>query len=139
MPRRVVVDAGPIVALFDADDHFHGRTVQFLQEFTGELVSTLAAVTEACYLLDFSRRAQGDCLRWIERAGLTLVELQAEDFGRMAELLDRYADWPMDFADASLVVACERLAIRDVASFDHHFSVYRNRQRQAFRNVFGTS
>jgi predicted nucleic acid-binding protein len=136
MPVRVVVDSGPLVALFDRDDANHGRAVQFVRTFVGELVSNIAVVTEVCYLLDFSRQAQDDFLRWIERGGITLMDLPCKDFGRIADLIEKYGDLPSDFADASLVVICDRLAIRDVASFDRDFAIYRYRQRQSFRNVF---
>jgi predicted nucleic acid-binding protein len=106
-----------------------------VQGFAGTMISNLAVVTEVCYLLDFSQQAQADFLRWIERGAVTLIELGRTDFRRTVELMEKYADLPMDFADASLVSISERLGIRDVASFDGHFQVYRYRQRSMFRNV----
>jgi uncharacterized protein len=136
MPRRVAVDSGPLVALFDKDDAHHARSLDFVRRLAGEAVSNLAVVTEVVYLLDFSPRVQIDFLTWIRRGGLTLVELEAADFDRIIELLGKYRDLPMDFADASLVTICERLDIRHVASFDRDFSIYRFRNRLMFRNVF---
>ena len=48
----------------------------------------------------------------------------------------KYVDLPMDFADATLVAVAERLGIRDVATLDDDFTVYRFRDRWAFRNLF---
>ena len=42
---------------------------------------------------------------------------------------------PMDFADASLVAICERLGIREIASIDRHFFIFRYKNRSAFKNV----
>ncbi len=46
--------------------------------------------------------------------------------------LRSYADIPMDFADASLVVAAETLNIRQILSLDHHFYAYRTHGRIPF-------
>ena len=60
----------------------------------------------------------------------------SEDLVRIIELTEKYPDLPMDFADASLVVLCERLKIRDVASVDRDFGIYRTREKKTFRNLF---
>lgn len=135
MPANVVFDSGPLVALFDRDDAHHARTVEFMRRFRGIAISNLAVVTEVMYLLDFSGPAQRSFLEWIQSGGLRLVELNPDDFERVRELMEQYADRPMDFADASLVALCERLGIRDIASVDSDFLIYRYRNRLTFRNV----
>jgi len=42
----------------------------------------------------------------------------------------------MDFADASLVVLCERMKIREIASVDSDLGIYRTREKKVFKNVF---
>jgi predicted nucleic acid-binding protein len=136
MAAKIVVDSGPLVALFDHHDQHHRRAVDLVQHLTGEIISNLAVVTEVCYLLDFSRRARSDFLGWVGRGAVTLVSLEVVDFDRILQLMDKYDDLPIDFADASLVAICERLEIRDIASVDRDFGIYRYRNRQPFRNVF---
>ena len=75
-------------------------------------------------------------MRWVGHGGVSIVELNADDIALVADIVEKYADLPADFTDASLVVACERLGIRDVASVDRDFEVYRYRKRGRFRNVF---
>ncbi len=65
MPATVVVDSGPLVALFDKDDRFHADALRFIQRLKGRAVSNLAVVTEVSYLLDFSRKAQLDFWQWV--------------------------------------------------------------------------
>jgi len=48
----------------------------------------------------------------------------------------KYRDLPADFADASLMALCERRKIKEVASVDSDFSIYRARERYPFRNLF---
>jgi predicted nucleic acid-binding protein len=136
MAAAVVVDSGPLLALFDRDDFYHKRALAWLSKFSGRLLSNAAVVTEVAHLLDFSAQAQVEFLRWVGHGGVSIVELNADDIALVAEIVEKYADLPADFTDASLVVACERLGIRDVASVDRDFEVYRYRKRGRFRNVF---
>lgn len=56
-----------------------------------------------------------------------------EDWDRIAELVDTYADLHLGGVDASLVAVAERLVATDVATLDRrHFSVVRPRHVQAF-------
>jgi uncharacterized protein len=136
MLAAVAVDSGPLVALFDRDDSAHERAFAWIQRSSGRLVSTVAVVTEVVYLLDFSPQVQIDFLRWLARGALILQPLSGSDFERIAEVMDKYRDLPADFADASLLAVCERLDVREVASMDRDFDIYRFRNRIRFRNVF---
>jgi uncharacterized protein len=132
----VAIDSGPLIALFDKDDHFHDRAVGFIRKFKGTFVSNYAVVTEVTHLLDFSIRAQIDFLQWVRDGGLTIEEITPSDLDYLIRIVEKYADLPVDFADAALVALCERLHIHDVASVDKHFSVYRTTDKKPFRNVF---
>lgn len=135
-PGKVVVDSGPLIALFDAGDVHHRRALEFVRACRAQLISTMAAVTEAMYVLDESLRARRNLLAWIQAGGIKLSEPDGQDFERVAELMEKYADLPMDFTDAVLVVLCERLGIHHVATVDRDFSIYRYRGRTKFVNVF---
>jgi len=119
----------------DADDAFHARAVDFVHRSRAKLISSLAAITEVMYLLDESRTAQKNLLAWIQAGGLSLAELESGDFSRVAELMEKYADLPMDFTDAVLVALSERLGIRHIASIDRDFNIYRYQGRTKFVNV----
>ena len=136
MPNRVVIDSGPLIALFDRDDSYHQKAVTFVKGFKGELVSNYAVVTEVTHLLDFSIDVQCDFLGWVMDGGLILMDIVREDLERIVHLTKKYADLPMDFADATLVVLCERLHIKEVASIDKDFGVYRTHDKKTFKNVF---
>jgi hypothetical protein len=47
------------------------------------------------------------------------------DRERAQFLMSQYADVPMDFADASLVVAAEWTGLRKILTLDRHFFAYR--------------
>nr|VFJ86493.1 MAG: hypothetical protein BECKLFY1418B_GA0070995_100357 [Candidatus Kentron sp. LFY]VFK13744.1 MAG: hypothetical protein BECKLFY1418C_GA0070996_100431 [Candidatus Kentron sp. LFY] len=134
MPN-IVVDSGPLIALFDGSDRFHERAVAFVRDLRGHLVTNLPVMTEVVYMLDFSHQAQRDFLYWAEQA-LTIDRETPGDLPRIRALLNKYRDLPADFADASLVALCERMRVMDVASVDSDFSIYRARERHYFRNLF---
>jgi predicted nucleic acid-binding protein len=61
----------------------------------------------------------------------TIVDLELDDYARMAELVTTYADVPLGTTDAA--VAAERLSISEVATLDHrHFHAVRPRHAEAF-------
>jgi len=131
-----VVDSGPIIALFDAGDAHHARALEFVRRRPARLISSLAVVTEAMYVLDESLPACKNLLAWVQAGGLTLVGPEAGDFERVAQLMEKYADLPMDFTDAVVVALCEQLGIIHVASVDRDFTIYRYKGRTRFVNVF---
>jgi uncharacterized protein len=132
MPAKAVVDSGPLVALFDGRDADHTRVVSFLAGYRGRLHSTLAVITEVVHLLDFSHGAQHDFLTWFFSGAVRYVELSEIDAQRAIALHAKYADRPMDFADATLVAIAERLDIREALTLDGDFRFYRFRNRQLF-------
>lgn len=123
--KRILIDSGPIIALFDASDRFHNASVAFVRSNTYPLVTTLASITEALHLLDFSRDAQLDLLEWIIRGGVEIHPIHNSDVRRLKELTEKYRDLPMDFADSCLVYLAEQLHIDTVATIDRDFTVYR--------------
>ena len=136
MPAKTAIDAGPLVALFNQRDQHHQKALEFLENFEGEFVSTVAIITETAYHLDFSSTTQANFIGWVASGAIELIHVEIGDLQRIADLITQYADLPMDFADASLVAVCERLGIRDVASLDSDFHIYRLDGKDAFRNVF---
>ena len=133
--QSIVVDSGPFIALFDGSDRYHDAAVRFLRRNRLPLISNLPVITEVVYVLDFSREAQRDFLSWAQQA-LTIDTGTVADLPRIRAILEKYADLPADFADASLVALCERIKVWDVASVDGDFTIYRGRDKQRFNNRF---
>ena len=93
------------------------------------------------YFLDFSANAQGDFLEWLHaghaRGFITIAALDPTDLPGLSKLVRKYADRPMDLADASLVWLANKTDITDIITVDRaDFAVYRTNKRKAFRNVF---
>ncbi len=133
---NTLIDAGPIIALFDSSDRYHQRAIHTLQEGSHQLVSTWPVITEASHMLDFDRRAQDGLLKWIERGGVEMHPITRAEVSRMRALTQQYVDLPMDLADASLVVVSELTGIEQILSVDRDFYVYRRSDGRAIENVF---
>lgn len=136
MARDILVDAGPLIALFDADDAFHDRALAFASGVPYRFVTTTAVMTEVLHMIDFDVRAQIGFLEWVVSRGVSLHEIGPTDIGRVLELTRKYSDPAMDFADATLVIAAERTGIRTIASVDSDFDVYRLPGKEQICNVF---
>ena len=131
-PRKAILDTGPLYALFDRDDEHHQQSVAFVQQQEFDLLTTWPVITEVTYLLRFDPRAQTDFLHWIRQGGALLVDLVLDDLDIAVAVLTKYADLPADFADASLIAIADRLQIRQIATYDGDFRVYRYRRRYRF-------
>ena len=131
----IVVDAGPLIALFDRGDRHHKRALEFVQSCRSQLITNLPVLTEATFLLRFSVKAQHDLLLWAHKS-LSIDEETATDLPRIAAFLDKYSEMRAVFADAFLVALAERMKLSKVASVDSDFTIYRTMSKRAFENVF---
>jgi len=130
--NKILIDSGPLIALFDRNDKYHLASVEFIKSNNSELVTTLASMTETLHLLDFNRHAQIDFLGWVNAGAITLEPITSDDLQRIKELTIKYADLPMDFADACLVFLGEKLNISTIATIDRDFDVYRLKGKRPF-------
>ncbi len=133
--KKILIDSGPLIALFDASDKYHSKAVNFIKTNKFPLVTTIASVTETLHLLDFNRNAQIDFIEWVHRGAVEIQNIENNDFGRLKELIKKYRDLPMDFADSCLVYLAEKLNLNTIATIDRDFSIYRIQGRRKFKII----
>lgn len=124
----ILTDTGPLVALNNRNDQHHARCMEATQRMRGQrLITTWPCLTETMYILGNMGGYffQAILWEWIEDNRLILHQLSPEETTRMAQLMERYADTPMDLADASLIAAAETLNLRQVFTIDADFYIYR--------------
>jgi predicted nucleic acid-binding protein len=129
-----LTDAGPLIALIDADEADHQLCVDTLAQLTRPLVTTWPAFTEAMYLLARAGGATGRHALWtlVLSGRLQLADLDRNALQRSATLMDKYADRPMDLADATLVALAEHRGERRIFTLDADFTIYRIHGRTRF-------
>jgi uncharacterized protein len=122
----ILVDAGPLAALVNADDQYHSRCVAALETFREPMATVWPPLSEAVYFLADLPKAQEALWEMLERGALQLLVLDAGDAPRIRELMRKQANRPMDLADAALLRVAEREGIRKIFTVDRRdFSEYR--------------
>jgi uncharacterized protein len=139
-------DSGPLAALFNRSDGFHAQAVGYFKQHGSHirLSTTWEVVSEVMYFLDFSANAQSDFLLWLHDGAaldrIRIASLTTDDLIGLSQMIRKYADRPMDLADASLVWLANKIEVTDILTIDRaDFSVYRTNKRKAFRNVFSVT
>ena len=133
--KKILIDSGPLIALFDASDKYHHDAINFIKTNKYPLITTLASITETLHLLDFNRNAQIDFLNWVHKGAVEIHNIGNNDFKRLKELTEKYHDLPMDFADSCLVYLAEKLNINTIATIDRDFTIYRIQGRKKFKII----
>lgn len=133
--KSALIDAGPCIALFDSSDKFHQRVKDYLQGFHGSLISSWPVITEVLHMIDFDLRVQVDFLRWLERGAIHIASFSADDLTLVIDMTVKYADRPMDFADATLLLIADKEQIGDIITIDSDFVIYRTPQGKILNNL----
>ena len=125
----ILLDTGPVVALFDPKHASHPRCREVLRTLREPLFTTVPVLTEAFHMLSPSSAGADGLREFIARGGATVWFLDGQALLRAFELMEQYADHPMDLADASLIVAAEALATTRIFTIDRQdFQTYRVRR-----------
>ena len=120
----VLVDAGPLIALTDRSDKHHRRVASYLRRFDGKLLTTWPVLAQACHFMP--EHTQIAFLRWADSGGLGVMEMDRSALATLADWKEKYADFPMDLVDASLVWLAQQTGVLDILTIDlKDFSVYR--------------
>lgn len=134
----LVVDTGVMYAALDASDPDHAACAGLLEGSVEQIVVPVLSLFE----LDYWLRTYTTPDMWLALAEdvsagpYVLYPLDSQALLRCAQLQQQYADQPLDLTDASVLVTCELLGERKVATLDHrHFSVLRTQDGRSLEIV----
>ena len=134
----LILDTGPLYASLDRSDADHAACRQLIEAADEPLVIPAPVLVEVDYWVH-ARLHMGVLLALVDDivAGAYRVEeLHIEDYRRIRELCDRYADTDVGFVDAAVLAVVERLSEPKLATLDHrHFRVLRPRHVKVLRLV----
>lgn len=129
-----VVDTGPLYAAVDRDDADHAACVAALSTAGLRLVVPTMVVAETTYLVGSRLGPQVESVFLKGMGEMTVDGPFPEDWSRIAELVEQYADLPLGGTDASVVALAERLGTETVVTLDRrHFGAVRPRHCDVFR------
>ncbi len=105
----LTLDTSALVALANREDPSHRRTARALGRDPGPHVVPAGILAEAGYMLEVRLgRASLEAFLLDLEDGRLVLDCGDEDLGRIRELVIRYADLPLGFADAAVVACAER-------------------------------
>ena len=134
----IIADSGFWIALADKKDKHHQQANDFAKTTTERLITTYPVITEVCHI-SLQRQgihAQLNFINMYQLGAFEVFEISPKDKNRLFLLMQQYADLPMDFADATLVLLAEHLGHGRILSTDKRdFHTYRWKNTQPFSNV----
>ena len=123
---NAILDTGPWVALIDRSESKHDVCVQWLKNYSGKLYSTEAVLTEVLYLLNFSVKAQTAAIDFVLKSVVEIIPSSVKSLKKAKNLIKKYSDLPMDYADATIVCLAMDAGIHDIITFDQKdFNIYK--------------
>ena len=134
MDDNALIDTGAILALLDRTDRWHAICVETFDQLLLPLLTSEAVLTELFHLVGDSRHEMEAAWKFIRSGAIVLATIEDSELPHLHALMVRYADRPMDFADASLVYLAKREGLSTVFTVDHaDFNTYRIEGRRRFR------
>ncbi len=136
MPANALIDTGAILALLDRNDRWHSPCVDALRQLHLPLLTSEAVLTQLFHLVGESRHEREAAWNFVRSGALVTSDIGNADLHHLHELMARYWDRPMDFADATLVFLATRESIATILTVDHaDFETYRIEGKRRFRIV----
>ena len=132
-----LIDTGPLVAYLDARDRAHEAVAGCLGDFTGQLATLSAVVTEAMHSVCSAPTGPRRLADFLNATATVVYDLStAPELDEVVTLMERYRDTPMDYADGTLVRLADALDVFDVLTLDRRgFLTYRAKRNRRFRLV----
>lgn len=134
----LILDTGPLYASLDRSDADHQACRRLIEEAAEPLIIPAPVLVEVDYWIH-TRLHPGvltALLDDIVDGSYVVQDLRPEDYLRIRDLCDRYADSNIGFVDAAVLAVVERLNETKLATLDRrHFGLLRPRHVTALRLV----
>lgn len=113
------------MALLDRSEHYHRECVDTVSTLAAALITCEAVIAESCYLLRDIEGAATAVLENVDRGIFQIPYRLTGNAGGVLKLMRKYADAPMDFADACLVDMASDYRTGRILTLDADFRTYR--------------
>jgi predicted nucleic acid-binding protein len=133
---RCLLDTGPLVALLDRSEPDHNRVRSFMSQFRGQrLITTGAVITEVFYFLSDVQHGPATLASFLDASATEVRDcFNFDGLAAAVGLMNKYADTPMDFPDATLVWIAEQTGTENVLTLDRRgFSSFRFGRNRRFK------
>jgi predicted nucleic acid-binding protein len=128
-----IVDAGPLYAALDANDHDHRRSLDVLELPDLDFVIPSLVVAEVCYFAGKNLGADIEAAFLRSLQDMSVEAPESQDWPLIASMVERYGDFPLGATDASVAVLAERLETDLIVTLDRrHFAALRTSAGKPF-------
>ena len=134
----VLIDTGYWCALGNPKDKFHRQALLVASTLKEDPVTTWPVITETCHILqrELGARAAYQFINMLIVEAIDIFKIENSQLSRIQTLMEKYADLPMDVADASLVILAGELGHGRILSTDmRDFQTYRWKNHKPFQNL----
>ncbi|GAB5534326.1 MAG: PIN domain-containing protein [Rubricoccaceae bacterium] len=131
MRRRVLLDTGPLVASLDRSELNHKWSVEAMQRHSAPLLTCDAVIVEAVYILRSKNIDPKPLFELLICGAVSVVYSLQQEIEPIQQLMEQYADTPMDLADACLVRMSELYPESLFLTLDSDFYTYRRNRTEA--------
>ena len=134
MRISALADTGALLALLDRNDRWHQACLAAFKNFRLPLLTSSAVLTEFFHLIGDNTHEVKAAWAFVRSGVLSVAPMVDDDLAELEQLMDKYSDRPMDFADATLVLLARRHTLNTVFTIDFNdFETYRIEGRKRFR------
>ena len=133
--QKTIIDSGPLIALFHGSDKYHKVVLNFIKEYKGKLITSLAVITEVSHMLDFNLQVQIDFLKWCQVGGIEIYNISQDEISDIRIMMEKYIDIPMDLADGTLMYIANKENIKNIVSINSDFDINRILKKKSLRNL----
>lgn len=134
----ILADTGFFLALANTQDRYHLAARALQKKYKEPLVTTWPVMTEACHLILYHLGVDSllKFIKAISNGACQVRETSEHSLSQIHLLMKKFADLPMDLADASLVLLAGELDEGRIFSTDQRdFKVYRWKNTKPFQNL----
>jgi predicted nucleic acid-binding protein len=132
--QLAVVDTGPLYAAIDGSDAQHAASVSTLERTDLRFVIPSLVVAEVCLLVGTRLGAVVEAKFLASLSAWDVRTPGPDEWTRIGELAEQYADFPFGGIDASVVSLAEKLGTDIVVTLDRrHFSAVRPNHCSSFQ------
>jgi len=122
---KILIDAGPIVAFLNKNDQHHPFVEKQMRNYPPPFYTCEAVVTESFFLMSRIPRGEDKLIELLETSHIQLETSYSNHSKQIHELIKKYSNIPMSFADACLVQMAENTDNKSVFTIDRDFQIYR--------------
>ncbi len=134
MRANALADTGALLAILDRDDRWHRVCSEAFRHLRKPLLTSEAVLTELFYFVGRSRMELETAWAFLRTGAVYVCPIHDEEMQSLRTLMVRYADRPMDFADATLVHLARREGVSTILTVDQAaFNTYRIEGRRRFQ------